>query len=152
IISATATDPQGNTSEVSAARRGVLDLAAPSVRLAVGQRSVLFSDASGDGIALEDRDAGPFDPVWDLTLSVAIGTLTLSTTAGLTGSGDGTGVLTYSGPLSAIDAALEGMQFAPPEGFHGSTALSLAARSDGTTAEAQVVITDGFFLVTNTDD
>src|SRR5262249_1733473 len=78
IITATATDPQGNTSEVSAARRGVLDLAAPSVRLPPDQPSLLFSAASGDGIALEDQDAGPFDPVWDLTLSVAVGTLSLS--------------------------------------------------------------------------
>ena len=53
---------------------------------------------------------------WDLTLSVSDGTLTLSSTAGLTGSGDGTGSLSYSGPLSALDAALDGMTYTPPAG------------------------------------
>ena len=77
---------------------------------------MIFSAASGDGIALQDPEAGPLDPAWDLTLSVAAGTLTLSTTAGLTGSGDGTGSLSYSGPLSALNAALDGMTFAPPPG------------------------------------
>ena len=69
--------------------------------------------------------------MWDLTLSVSAGTLTLSSTAGLTGSGDGTGSLSYSGPLSALDAALEGMIFTPPAGFHGNATLSLDAQSDG---------------------
>ena len=36
---------------------------------------LIFSTASGDGIAIQDPDAGPFDPVWNLTLSVAAGTL-----------------------------------------------------------------------------
>ena len=64
---------------------------------------LIFSAASGDGIAIQDPDAGPLDPTWNLTLSVSAGTLTLSSTAGLTGSGDGTGSLSYSGPLSALE-------------------------------------------------
>ena len=67
IITATATDPQGNTSEVSALRQGVLEVPAQFVRLTPGQ-PVIFSAASGDAIALQDPDAGPFDPTWDLTL------------------------------------------------------------------------------------
>ncbi len=38
---------------------------------------MIFSSAAGDGIALQDPDAGPLDPIWKLTLSVASGTLTL---------------------------------------------------------------------------
>ena len=59
---------------------------------------------------MQDPDAGPLDPAWDLTLSVSAGTLTLSSTAGLTGSGDGTGSLSYSGALSALNAALDGLE------------------------------------------
>ena len=77
---------------------------------------MVFSAASGHGIALQDPDAGPLDPIWDLTLSVPAGTLTLATTAGLIGSGDGTGSLSYSGSLAAIDAALEGLTYTPPPG------------------------------------
>ena len=65
---------------------------------------------------MQDPDAGPLNPAWDLTLSVAAGTLTLSSTAGLTGSGDGTGSLSYSGPLSAIDSALDGHDLQPARG------------------------------------
>ena len=97
IVTATATDPQGNTSEVSAQRRPILQAPAQTVRLVHGQATI-FSTASGDPIALQDPDAGPFNPTWNLTLSVAAGTLTLSSTAGLAGSGDGTGTLHYSGP------------------------------------------------------
>ena len=115
IITATATDPQGNTSEVSALRRATLQAPSLSVR-AVANQSLAFATQSGDGIAIQDPDAGPLNPVWDLTLSVSDGTLTLSSTAGLTGSGDGTGSLSYSGPLAALDAALEGLIFTPAAG------------------------------------
>ena len=46
----------------------------------------------------QDPDAGPLDPAWDLTLSVAAGTLTLSSTAGLTGSGRRDRSLSYQRP------------------------------------------------------
>ena len=69
--------------------------------------------------------------MWNLTLSVSDGTLTLSSTAGLTGSGDGTGSLSYSGPLSAVDAALEGMTYCRPPGptsCHAALAAQSTAR------------------------
>ena len=148
MVTATATDPQGNTSEVSARRRATLQAPAQVVRLVPGQ-PLIFSAAAGDGIALHDPDAGPLDPAWDLTLSVATGTLTLSGTAGLTGSGDGTGSLPYSGSLSALNAALDGLTFTPAAGSHGNTALSLSAASAGALPlQSQVLITDGVFLVT----
>src|SRR5262249_49441099 len=113
----------------------------------------VFSAASGDGIALQDPDAGPLVPEWHLTLSVPAGTLTLSQTAGLTGSGDGTRSLTYSGPLSALNAALEGLTFVPPPGFVDNLALSVAAQSAGAMpVQGQVAITSGIFPVTTTAD
>src|SRR5262249_36092305 len=146
-ITATATDPQGNTSEVSAIRHGVPDLPAVAVRMVSG-RPLVFSAGLGDGIALRDPEAGTLDAIWDLTLSVAVGTLTLSTTDGLTGSGDGTGSLSYTGPLSALNAALQGMTFIPPPGFHGDATLSVDAGSPGASPlQAQLVFTDGLFLV-----
>ncbi len=152
IITATATDPGGNTSEVSALRPGVFQVPANYVRFTAGQPFV-FSAASGDAIALNDPDVGPFDLTWDLTLSVTTGTLTLSNIAGLTGSGNGTNTLSYSGPLSALDAALAGMTFTPPAVSYGYVTLSLDARSDGAASvDSQVLLSNGSFLVTNTAD
>ena len=47
-------------------------------------------------------------------------------TAGLTGTGDGTGSLSYSGPLSALNAALAGLAFTPRAESPGYAMLSLA--------------------------
>ena len=153
IITATATDPQGNTSEVSALRSAMLQAPSLSVHAEANQ-SLAFATNSGDGIAIQDPDAGPLNPVWGLTLSVSNGTLTLSSTAGLTGSGDGTGALSYSGPLAALNAALEDMIFNPPVGPHVLSTLALGAQSYGSSPplQSQLLITDGVFEVTTTAD
>jgi hypothetical protein len=150
VVTATATNPQGNTSEVSAGRRASLEAPTQTVRL-LSSHPLDFSAASGDAIALHDPDAGPLDPAWDLTLSVTAGLLTLSSTAGLAGSGDGTGKLHYEGTFSALNAALEGLSFTPPPGFHGNILVSLDAESVGATPlQTRFLITDGLFLVTTT--
>ncbi len=151
-VTATATDQDGNTSEVSAERQVSFEVPAQTVRVAVGQPG-MFSSASGDGIAIEDPDAGPLEPAWDLTLSVTEGSLVFSSLSGLTGSGDGTGMLQYSGSLSDLNAALGGLSFVQAAGTHGNLAMSLSAVSEGAPEiEAQVIITDGYFVVTTTAD
>jgi hypothetical protein len=151
-VTATATDSRGNTSEVSSDRVPRLEAPTRALRLVPG-RPLVFSAAAGHRIALYDSDAGPLDPAWDLHLSVAAGALKLSSTDGLVGSGDGTGKLHYRGPLSALNAALERLSFTPPPGFHGNTAMSLDAVSAGATPlQANLLITDGTFLVTTTAD
>ena len=152
VITATATDPLGNTSEMSAERRAALDAPTQFVRI-VGGEPVALSAASGDGIAIEDPDAGPLDPEWALTLSVSEGTLSLSSLAGLVGSGDGTGNLQYEGSLSSLDAALDGLLYTPAAGSKGTFTVSVSAHSDGAPAlEALVNITDGTFAVTTNAD
>jgi hypothetical protein len=88
-----------------------------------------------------------------LTLSVSDGTLTLSSTAGLTGSGDGTGSLSYSGPLAALNAALQGLIFNPPAGAHVFATIAVGAQSYGAQSlQTQFAITDGVLVVNTTAD
>jgi hypothetical protein len=152
VLTATATDANGNTSEVSGVRQAGVQTPTHYVRTISGA-SVVFSSGAGNGIALEDPNAGPLDPLWSLELSVSSGTLILSATAGLTGSGDGTGTLSYSGSLSAVDAALESMTYTPPAAPHVLSTLTVEAQSEGATPlRAQVGISDGILFVTNTAD
>ncbi len=152
VLTATATDPQGDTSEVSALRRASLDVPAQSVRLVPGQPAT-FSPAGNNGISIEDPDAGPLVPVWDLTLSVAQGVLSLSTLSGLTGSGNGTSTLQYQGSLAALNTALAGLSYTPAAGSHGQFTISVTASSVGATALAEEVnVSDGVFSVTTTAD
>ncbi len=152
-ITATATDPQGDTSELSTARHPTLEAPTQLLPTTPGQ-PLTFASESGDGIAVQDPDAGPLDPAWDVTLDVASGTLTLSSLDGLVGSGNGTSSLNYQGPLSALNAALEGLSYSPAAGSHGIVTMTLEADSEGApTVQAQIlIIVDGTFTVTTTAD
>ncbi len=133
VVTATATDTDGNTSEISTRRQGVLDTPSQWIRISPGQ-PLVFSAATSESITLEDPEVGPLDPAWDLTLSVPLGNLALSTTAGLVGTGNGTGTLEYRGPLSEVNAALDALTYTPPAGFSGQVRMSIAGRSDGACA------------------
>ncbi len=152
VVTATATDSHGTTSQVSAERQASFDVPQQYVRIVPGQSVVLSSDA-GNSISLHDPKAGPLDPVWNLTLSAPIGTLTLSSLAGLAGSGNGTSTLSYSGALSDLNAALDGLIYrAPPDGA-GKVTISLNGQSYGASSlSSSVILTDGVFSVTTTAD
>ena len=60
VITATATDPDGNTSEVASVRQGVIVVPSHSIRAAPGQPAT-FSAVPGDAVALQDPQAGPLD-------------------------------------------------------------------------------------------
>ncbi len=152
VITATATDSGGNTSEVSAARQTSLQAPPQEVRMTSGE-PLVFAAPAGNGFALQDMSTGPLDAIWSVTLSVTAGSLALSGTDGLLGSGDGTSTMEYQGDVASLDAALEGLSFTPPPGFVGDVTLSVSARSAGTfPLETIVTITSGIFVVTDTKD
>jgi hypothetical protein len=108
---------------------------------------------TGNPITLDDPDAGPLAslPNWDFSLSVTAGTLALSTTDGLIGSGNGTGELRYRGTIAALDAALEGLRYTWPADYQGMVTVNLEAQSDGA-APIAGQLSLSFFLVTTTAD
>ena len=81
-----------------------------------------------------DVDAGA--GAVSISLAVAHGSLTLDQTTGLAfTSGDGTSdsLLTFSGTLTDVNAALSGLTYQPQHDFHGADTLQLAVNDQGNT-------------------
>ena len=93
--------------------------------------SRIFSAANGNGLSFSDVDDN--GALEQITLSSAGGTIALGTLAELSGSGNGTGSLTYTGTVAALNAALDGLTFTPTPNFTGSTSLILTTNDLGNT-------------------
>lgn len=82
-------------------------------------------------LSLADSDAG------SASLSVALaldaGTLTLASLAGISidAGSDGSGAVTLSGTLTALNAAIAGATFAPPANFNGNANLTMVSNDNG---------------------
>ncbi|MEM7166585.1 MAG: Ig-like domain-containing protein [Planctomycetota bacterium] len=90
---------------------------------------LVFSIGNGNLLSVNDIDAGSGD--LEVTLSVTDGLLTLGQTTGLTfttGDGSDEATMTFTGSSSAINAALDGLTFAPDADYNG--AASLMVRTD----------------------
>lgn len=97
---------------------------------------LVFSSANGNQISISDPDAGA-NPV-QVTLTATNGTLTLSTTAGLTFTvGDGTAdaTMTFTGTITDINAALNGLTFTPTANYNGPATLTITTNDQGNTGD-----------------
>jgi VCBS repeat-containing protein len=91
----------------------------------------VFSTANGNALTLSD-DAGSNETV---TLAAQNGSLTLATQDGLTGvTGDGTHAVTFAGTLAEINAALNGLSYAPDGNFNGRDTLTITANDNADAA------------------
>ncbi|WP_345530972.1 putative Ig domain-containing protein [Viridibacterium curvum] len=96
--------------------------------------ALVFSSGNGNLISITDVDSASSD--LQVTLSVTNGTLTLSGTTGLNFvSGDGTAdaSMVFSGTRTAINAALNGLSYAPTANYNGSDTLSIDVDDQGNT-------------------
>ena len=93
---------------------------------------VLFSTATGTLVSVSDVDAGS-NPI-QVTLTAANGTLNLSGNKGLTfTTGDGTTdvTMTFTGTVTDINAALNGMTFVAAANFTGTASLQIVTNDLG---------------------
>ena len=105
---------------------------------------LVFSVAGGTAITVSDQDAQYITTMW-MQLSVGNGTLTLPDTTGLTlSTSNGTAVLQFSGYLSEINAALDGLIYRGSENYYGLDTLSIEVsdQSGAASGDAANVIGD----------
>jgi uncharacterized delta-60 repeat protein len=99
--------------------------------------TLTFSTAGGNAISVADVDAG--SGALQTTLTALGGKLTLATLARLSftaGTGAGDVTMTFTGTLAAINAALDGLQFAPNAGFSGAGSVRILTNDQGNTGGA----------------
>ena len=93
---------------------------------------LVFSTATFNAISVSDVDAG--SDALNVTLTATSGTVSLSGVGGLTfGTGDGTddATVSFSGTLTSINAALNGLTFKPATGFNGLASLQISTNDQG---------------------
>ena len=97
----------------------------PGAQNADEDGSLTFSLANGNSIQVDDGDPG--DSLLRTTLTVTNGTLSLAGVAGLTfeSGANGSATMTFSGLESAINAALDGMSYAPTSDYNGPATLQV---------------------------
>jgi hypothetical protein len=96
--------------------------------------ALVFSSGNGNQISVADSDAGA-NPI-KITLTATNGTLTLSTTAGLsfiTGDGTADATMMFTGTLTAVNTALNGMSFTGTANFSGAASLQIVSDDQGNT-------------------
>jgi hypothetical protein len=120
----------------------------PATQTTLEDTAIVLSAASGNAVQISDVDAG--SAIMQITLTMAGGTLTLSTASGLTfTSGDGTNdsFIRVDGTIASINAALNGMIFTPAADVVGPTSIQIGTSDQGNTGAGGALTTFNFFLV-----
>jgi len=95
---------------------------------------LVFSATNGNRITISDVDAGNANLV--TTLSLPTGTLTIPNPAGVNLVGNGSGALTLTGTIAAINSALNGMEYRAPQIFTGQVPMTVTTNDQGNTGGA----------------
>ncbi len=105
----------------------------PGLQTTNENTALVFSSGNGNRISIADPAAGN-DPLEE-TLTATDGTLTLSSTTGLTfttGTGAGDATMTFTGTVADINNALDGLSFQPSSNYFGAAASVQIASTDYT--------------------
>ena len=104
----------------------------PDVQRTARNIGVVFSWVGGNPVMVQDVDAAEGDGLVDVTLTAFNGKLVLGGTTGLTAvTGNATRVVSLTGPVNAVNAAMDGMSFVPDLGFYGHAGLNVVTNDRG---------------------
>ena len=106
----------------------------PAAQTGAEDTPIVFSAANGNAISVADVDS----PSLTTTISSTNGVLHLASTAGVTATGDGSGNIILTGSPAAIDAALNGLSFAPAADYNGAAAITVTT-SDGPLSDSKTI-------------
>jgi hypothetical protein len=104
----------------------------PGAQTVLQGGTLTFGAGSGNAITVADADAGS-SPV-RVTLAAGHGALTLGGTSGLTFSGgDGTNdpLMTFTGTVAQVNAALNGLRYTPSSVYAGPDQVSVTVNDQG---------------------
>jgi VCBS repeat-containing protein len=141
-------DDEGNPSNVATVNITINAINDPPVNTFPAEVETVegtpFVFSGANQISVDDVDiTNPNTTPLTVTLSVTNGTLTLSSTTGLTFPNGGDGVndsdITIRGSLNALNNALAGLTYTPAEGFSGAATLII------TTSDRINSTNEGFF-------
>lgn len=133
-------DGDGGTSNVASATVTVTAVNDAPVWTVPGSQTtnedttLVFSAGNGNEIFVTDADADL--AIVEVTITATNGTVSLSGTAGLTfsvGNGTDDTAIQFTGTISDINAALDGLEFDPTADFNGAAAIDLLVDDLGNT-------------------
>ena len=121
-------------------------LLVPSAVAVQEDRRLVFSVAAGNGLSVADPDAFLGDNRFEMRINVEHGQLTLATRDGLqfaVGDGEDDVSMTFLGDAAAVDAALDGLEFAPDANYAGPATIELQSSDLGNfTGSSNTAATD----------
>jgi hypothetical protein len=128
------------TSTINVTLTAVNDLpvnTVPGTQSMLKGQTLTFNAANANLISIADVDIA--SNAMKVTLSVNSGILTLGATTGLTfvTGGNNTSSMTFTGTLTNVNAALNGLKYAPG-GFSGTATITLTADDQGKAGKAPV--------------
>ena len=109
----------------------------PAAQTGTEDTSLVFSAANGNAITVADADGGTLTT----TVSIGNGTLTAVTGGGATITNNGTTTVTIQGTAAQVNAALNGLSFAPTTDYNGAATLSVSTTDGSVTDTDTVAIT-----------
>jgi murein DD-endopeptidase MepM/ murein hydrolase activator NlpD len=96
--------------------------------------TIVYSAANHNAIFVSDSDGGSIAETTTLTVGSS-GTLTLAGTSNLTNvTGNGTGTVSFTGLVSDLNNALNGLLYTPGAGFTGNATLTVTTNDNNTSA------------------
>ncbi len=121
--------------------RPVPSLAAPATGTTAEDAPLVFSAGNSDAISVSDP--GNANGNASVTLTATNGTLTLASVSGISftsGTASGAASLTFTGTLTSLNNAMNGLQFVPATHYVGSASLAASVSEGVNSANATIAL------------